>query len=512
MTSASRLAFPRRLSIFWRIMAGYFVVILLLMVIIGYSLFYLMRMTGIINGLVYSDQQAVDLEKQMLDAFLSQARNIEKYQVTSDAAFFNLSRISQADFLQYHRQLVPKLGSPQEKVLVNRLLAVFRGYNSLLDEEMNSFHRGIAFPAEPGARERLAEEVTGTLAALTALQQQRIAQKIQDLRAVGARSTVMVQALLVLSFLAAVTVAVAVTNGILRPLRKIKTMTTVVAGGDFNQQIDLDSPPELAELARSFNQMSAQLKQLDEMKSGFVSHVSHELRTPLASIKEADSLLLEGTAGGITEKQRRFLTIIEQGTKKLSKMIDDLLDLSKMEAGMMEYNFFPADIRPVLSHALAEVELLAGKKDLQLKSRVADSLPLVQMDIDKIQQVVVNLLGNSIKYTPEKGTIEVQADLFDPPPADPENAPAGRSLRVSVSDTGIGVPLEYQTRIFDKFQEIKQTGVPGTKGTGLGLSIARHIVQAHGGRIWVDSLPGKGSTFTFTLPLGEKGPVGTAPG
>ncbi len=512
MTSASRFAFPRRLNIFWRIMAGYFLVILLLMVIVGYSLFNLNRMTGIINGLVYSDQQAVDLEKQMLDAFLSQARNIEKYQVTSDAAFFNLSQISQADFLQYHRQLVPKLGSPGEKELGNKILALYRGYSALLEEEMNSFHQGIAFPAEPGAREKLGEEVTGTLAALTALQQRRIAQKIQDLRAMGTRATVMVQALLVLSFLAAVTVAVAVTKGINRPLQKIKAMTTVVAGGDFDQQIDLDSPPELAELARSFNQMSARLKQLDEMKSGFISHVSHELRTPLASVMEADSLLLEGTGGEITEKQRRFLTIIEQGTKKLSKMIDDLLDLSKMEAGMMEYNFIRADIRPILAHALAEVELLAEKKGLQLRSQVADSLPLVPMDIYKIQQVVVNLLGNAIKYTPEKGTIEVRAGLFDPPPADPKNAPEGRSLRVSVSDTGIGIPPEYQTRIFDKFQEIKQTGVPGTKGTGLGLSIARHIVQAHGGRIWVDSLPGKGSTFTFSLPLGDRRPAAPASG
>ena len=504
MPSASRLTFPRRLNIFWRIMIGYLLVILLLMIIIGYSLFNLNRMTGIINGLVYSDQQAVDLEKQMLDAFLSQARNIEKYQVTSDAAFFNLSQIGKADFQEYHRRLAPKLRSPEEKELGNRILAIFRGYNSLLDEEMNSLRQGIAFPAEPGAREKLAEEVTGALAALTALQQQRIAQKIQDLRAMGTRATVMVQALLVLSFLAAVAVAFTVTRGINRPLQKIKTMTTVVAVGDFDQQIDLDSPPELAELACSFNQMSAQLKQLDEMKSGFISHVSHELRTPLASIKEADSLLLEETGGQITEKQRRFLTIIEQGTKKLSKMIDDLLDLSKMEAGMMEYNFIPADIRPILAHALVEVELLAEKKGLQLRSHVAESLPLVRMDIYKIQQVVVNLLGNAIKYTPEKGTIEVKAGLFESLPAEQKGLPEGRSLRVSVSDTGIGIPPEYQTRIFDKFQEIKQAGMPGTKGTGLGLSIARHIVQAHGGRIWVDSLPGKGSTFTFTLPLGER--------
>jgi signal transduction histidine kinase len=183
-----------------------------------------------------------------------------------------------------------------------------------------------------------------------------------------------------------------------------------------------------------------------------------------------------------------------------------------MEAGMMEYNFIQADIRPILAHALLEVELLAEKKCLELRSQVADSLPLVPMDIYKIQQVVVNLLGNAIKYTPEKGTIEVRTGLFDPPPADPKSGPEGRSLRVSVSDTGIGIPPEYQARIFDKFQEIKPAGMPGTKGTGLGLSIARHIVQAHGGRIWVDSQPGKGSSFTFSLPLGERRSAGAASG
>ena len=115
------------------------------------------------------------------------------------------------------------------------------------------------------------------------------------------------------------------------------------------------------------------------MKSGFISHVSHELRTPLASIKEADNLLLEEAGGTITEKQRRFLTIIEQGTKKLTKMIDDLLDLSKMEAGMMKYDFIPADIRPILAHALSEVELLAEKKGLHLSSE-SRGLPAARLD------------------------------------------------------------------------------------------------------------------------------------
>ena len=508
----SKLVFLRRLNIFWRIMVGYLLVILVLTIIVAYSLFNLNGMTRIINVLIYSDQQAVDLEKQMIDAFLSQVRNSQKYQVTGDAAFFNLSQISRADFLEYYQRLTPKLSSAAEKELAAKILALFRSHNSLLETETNAPNQGNGLPAESGTGEIAAEEVTGALNALANLQQQRIRQKIQGLRAMGTRATVMVQAMIVLSFFSAVIVAFTVTKGINRPLQQIKKMTTVVAAGDFDQRIDLDSPPELGELARSFNQMSDKLKQLDEMKSGFISHVSHELRTPLASVKEAGNLLLDEAGGKINEKQRRFLTIIEQGTRKLTKMIDDLLDLSKMEAGMMEYNFLPADIRPILAHALEEVELLAEKKCLQVRSQVTDSLPLVWMDIYKIQQVVDNLLSNAIKYTPEKESIEVKADLFQSPSAAVNNTTEGRYLRVSISDTGIGIPREFQTRIFEKFQEIQQKGIPGTKGTGLGLSIARHIVQAHGGRIWVDSRPGQGSTFTFILPLGKNQQAGPASG
>jgi two-component system sensor histidine kinase GlrK len=184
-------------------------------------------------------------------------------------------------------------------------------------------------------------------------------------------------------------------------------------------------------------------------------------------------------------------------------MIDNLPDLSKMEAAM-EYDFIAADIRPILAHALAGVEVLAEKKGLELKSEVADSLPAVWLDVYKIQQVMDNLLSNAIKYTPERGKVEVKADLYPSPSTTGKTSLDGCCLRVSISDTGIGIPPELQARIFVKFQEIKQKGMPGTKGTGLGLSIARHIVEAHGGRIWVESSPGKGSTFSFVLPLGKK--------
>ncbi len=500
----AEFAFPRRLSIFWRITVGYLLVILILMIIITYSLFNLNRMTKIVNVLIYSDQQAVDLEKQMVDSFLSQVRNFQKYQVTGDEAFLNLSQAGHADFLEYSRQLTPKLRSAEEREMADKILATLRDYDALLENRTDPFDRGKSPSAETGAKENTAEGVTGALDILVNLQQKRIMEQIQSLKAMGIRAARIVQVLIVISLFSAVIIAFVVTKGINDPLRTIKKMTTVVAAGDFDQHIELNSPPELAELARSFNQMSDRLKQLDEMKSGFISHVSHELRTPLASMKEAGNLLLEETGGKITAQQRRFLTIIEQGTNKLTKMIDDLLDLSKMEAGMIKYNFIPADIRPILAHALAEVELLAEKKGLHLSSEAADTLPHVWMDINKIQQVVVNLLSNAIKYTSEGERIEVKADLYQPLSAAAKNDIECRYLRVCVADTGIGIAPEFQARIFDKFLDIIPEGIPGTKGTGLGLSIARHIVQAHGGRIWVESTPGKGSIFTFILPL-EKG-------
>jgi len=500
----TRPPFLRRLNIFWRVMIGYLLVILFLLIIIAYSLVHLDRMTRSISALIYTDHQAVDLEKQMIDSFLSQVRNTQKFLVTHDGAFFNLSQIGKANFQGYYVRLAPSLDSPGEKELAGKMMVSFLDYHSLLQKETGPSAQGDRSPAGPDVMDSLADEVTGALNALVNIRQQRIIDKIRGLRAMGSRATFMVQTLVVISLFSAVLVAFALTRGINKPLQKIKKMTTVVSSGDFDQRIDLDSPPELAGLARSFNRMSDKLKQLDEMKSGFISHVSHELRTPLASIKEANCLLLDGTCGELDDKQRRFLTMIEQGTGRLIKMIDDLLDLSKMEAGMMEYDFIPADIRPILAHALAGVEVLAEKKGLQLKSEVNEPLPLVWMDINKIQQVVDNLLSNAIKYTPEREVVEVKAGLYPSRPAGPADSREVRFLQVSITDTGIGIPLEYQARIFDKFQEIRPKGMPATKGTGLGLSIARHIVQAHGGRIWVDSAPGKGSTFAFTLPLEEK--------
>jgi CHASE3 domain sensor protein len=209
-------------------MIGYLLVVLLLMIIVAYSLINLDRMTKSISAVIYSDQQAFDLEKQMIDSFLSQVRNVQKYLVTSDGAFFNLSQIGKAKFQEYSVRLVPKLDSAEEKGLADQVMLLFRDYHALLERQTGSSNQGPLPPPDPGALDARAEEVTAALNNLANTRQQRIVEKIQNLRAMGSRATSMVQVLVVVSLLSAVIVAFLVTRGINRPLQKIEKMTTVV--------------------------------------------------------------------------------------------------------------------------------------------------------------------------------------------------------------------------------------------------------------------------------------------
>ena len=349
----------------------------------------------------------------------------------------------------------------------------------------------------------LVDELTASLEKLIALRQSIINSKMIELQQMGARSALIIQTLVAASLILGVILAFFITRSISRPLRQIEKMTEYIGQMNFDYQLDVHSPRELARLAQSFSQMADRLKEIDEMKNNFISHVSHELRTPLTSINEASDLLLDRVGGEITSRQEHLLQIIKQCTQRLIKMVNNLLDLSKMEAGMMNYEFVRASINQIIRHSLEEINLLATKKNIRLEVQIEDNLPLVKMDVEKMQEVMDNLLSNAIKFTPEGGTVRIEARLVRKKDRSPGSQAAleASQLQVSVSDTGPGIPPEYQALIFEKFQGINTGQTAEGRGTGLGLSIASHIVKAHGGKIWVESTAGKGSTFSFCLPL-----------
>ena len=242
-----------------------------------------------------------------------------------------------------------------------------------------------------------------------------------------------------------------------------------------------------------------ELQELDQLKDNFLSNVSHELRTPLTSIKGSAEILLSYDDVD-QDVQTEFLTIINNESERLTRLINDVLDLSRIESGLQHWEDAEQSVIDVVKTAVAGTKVLASQKDLQVHLNLDDELSSVWCDKDKLVQVVTNLLSNAIKFTPEGGEIRVSVRVGS---SDGPNDQDG-VIQIDVSDTGIGIAAEDKEGVFEKFKQVGDTLSDLPKGTGLGLPISREIIEHYGGRIWVESELGIGSTFFFTIPAGPK--------
>ena len=232
-------------------------------------------------------------------------------------------------------------------------------------------------------------------------------------------------------------------------------------------------------------------RELDRLKSEFISGVTHELRTPIVAIQHSLGIMLDEAAGDVSESQRSFLTIAQRNLERLNTMVDDLLDLAKLEAHKVELKRVRAPIGPVIQRTCETLSAWAKSKTIRVEQRMQDHLPELSLDPDRVMQILTNLMGNAIKFTPKGGAVTVHAKLRD----------GGHDLEVTVADTGIGIAKDDLPRLFKKFQQVGERQPGEVNGTGLGLAIAKEIVELHGGTIGVESDLGRGSRFTFTLPV-----------
>jgi PAS domain S-box-containing protein len=232
-------------------------------------------------------------------------------------------------------------------------------------------------------------------------------------------------------------------------------------------------------------------REIDQMKSEFVSKVSHELRTPIVAMQHALSILFDQVAGPLTEEQQKFVNLTQRNLERLSHLINDLLDLSKLEAKKMELRPQPTQIGPVIQTVCDSLEPWAKTKAITLMKRVDAGLPDVPCDQARITQVLTNLAGNAIKFTPKQGKIVISAKL----------AEGQDALEVSVTDNGVGIAEADLPKLFGKFQQVGERTASDISGTGLGLAISKEIVELHKGRIWAESKLQQGTRFVFTLPL-----------
>ncbi len=279
------------------------------------------------------------------------------------------------------------------------------------------------------------------------------------------------------------------------PVRDMRGRLEQISSGDFSQRVEVPNRDELGALAGNLNRMTEELgrlyQQLDAAsrhKSQFLANMSHELRTPLNAILGYTELVLDGIYGEVPERIREVVQRLEKNGRHLLGLINDVLDLSKIEAGQLPLALTDYSLKDVVQSVLTATESLAAEKHLALRTSVASDLPLGHGDERRITQVLMNLVGNAIKFT-EAGEVKIQA-----------SARNGEFV-VAVADTGSGIAAADQERIFQEFQQVDGSSTRAKAGTGLGLAIARKIVELHGGRIWVESSLGKGSTFWFVLPV-----------
>lgn len=288
---------------------------------------------------------------------------------------------------------------------------------------------------------------------------------------------------------------------------------------------------ELSEANTALEASHQKLRELDRLKSDFVSNVSHELRTPLTAIRMSVDNLLDGVVGEVAPSLQRYLAKVKNNTDRLVRLINDLLDLSRIEAGRIELHPTTVPIVDVMQDVVENLRPMAAEKALEMSVSPTPSPLLVFADRDKLQQVLINLAGNAVKFTPQGGAITLSARAVAAP-EDPANARSGvpdpsprdslspprlgssaplQFVEVSVADTGEGIPPEELAAVFDKFHQVRRDGRQKAHGTGLGLSIAKSLIELQGGRIRVESEVGRGSRFVFTLPAGAACATAGAP-
>lgn len=292
------------------------------------------------------------------------------------------------------------------------------------------------------------------------------------------------------AMLAALTLSILFSRSVVAPVLAMSHATQRIADGRYDERVQVVGADELARLAIRFNQMAERLDQVESMRRRLIGDVSHELRTPLTAIKGS----MEGLMDGVLPANDETFGQIHAEADRLNRLVDDLQELSRVEAHAYQLDIKSLDVSSLARTVTKRLTPQAGSKHITLDVELAPDLPHVLADEDRAVQVLTNLTGNALQYTPQGGRITISAKQF------------GNEVQIAVRDTGIGISPEHLSHIFDRFYRVdKSRSRQSGGGSGIGLTIARSLIEAHGGRIWAESTGNeKGSVFTFTLPIMKK--------
>src|SRR6058998_1834251 len=483
----------RKLSIFWRLALSSLAIIIVVAGVNFYALSQLRQLTTLSTQLVSYHYPSIDTAKRLLAKLFAQLRSEKKYLVVRDKAFAQDFNEEADEFRQILTTLQQQESMPQGQKLLKEVDRLHQEYLDLFRGAAGRKARSTA--GYETRRDGLIARITDALDAYVTLHETRANALVIDSRARSARAEVITQHLIIAVVLLGMGLAGLATYSILYPLRRVQEYIRQIVQGKFGASVEVAAPSDLRELVETVNWMGKKLQELDDMKAEFLAHVSHELRTPLASIREGTQLLLDEIPGPLSQQQRETLQIMTDSSQRLIRLISMLLDLSKMEAGMMEYRIAPTDLTRVAEGSVKKIRLLAEARHIQILTESPRSSVRLSLDAARIEQVLDNLLSNAIKFSPEGAAVKLRME---------SDAQAG-VVRISVSDTGPGIPPEELPHIFERFYQGRVQGGTMLAGSGLGLALAKKVVEAHAGRIWAESELGKGTTVHVILPLTRSG-------
>ncbi|MEN6623456.1 MAG: HAMP domain-containing sensor histidine kinase [Smithella sp.] len=482
-----------KFSIFSRLIISNFLIILLISIISIYIIIYLNNLNSLIESVIKHDTKVIKIVEYGLDDLYSMSAADDKYLISGDVDYFHQFDQIRSDLNQKVKELSILADIKEKKDLLADIEKYQSQFNTLLEERKspagNRVQSAKINPSYINEREEIIVNIDNKLNSLLNVSIKERDWKLQQSR----EMTTQIANISIISGVIVIILGIFITfinaRKINKPIKLLQEKTKDVASGKFEETLEIASPPEIRELADSFNVMCERLKEMDQMKIDYISHLSHELRTPLTVIKEASLMLQQGVFSRFPAKQEELFNIVNEECERLITSVNRILDFSRMEAGKMSFSFQQADISQVIERSVIKIMPLLQNKKINIIKEV-QNIPPVAMDMERIEEVLENLLSNAWKYTPAEGTIKISAI---------NNVEKG-IIEISIKDNGIGIPEDRLQQVFDKFKRVDNRR-GAIRGTGLGLAIVRHIINNHGGRIWVKSKVGEGSTFTFSLPV-----------
>ena len=479
-----------KLTIFSRLIIGYLIIFILVIGMSAYAISQMTQINQVTQSILTINNRMIDSATKLSEIIFSQVRYERKFIISKDEAFYHELLQLKSDFDRYLNEMMSLADSSQTRIFLNNIKDSYQNYQSLFQDELKYLKTGShsspsGFNRE---REKSTNSIIEEIEKLETYTRQNTTDKITRLHEIGIKWRRMTIGMTGAFLIFGIVISLLINRSITHPLSLLERKTKEIGKGNFKGDLTLFTPPELADLAGAFNLMCHKLNELDKMKADFFSSIAHELRTPLSTIKMGTSLLKIGAEGPITEGQRDILVLFEKESNRLIGLVNSLLDLAKMEAGMMLFNLEPENISPLIYQAAEEIGPLIEAKKINLEVRVTEGLPILKIDSDRILQVLRNIIGNAVKFTPEGGRIKIYARDVD------------HRVEVSVADTGPGISTGDLITIFEKYQQTTTGRSNLVVGTGLGLAIAKQVITHHGGKIWAESELGHGSTFIFVLP------------